>query len=328
MALLSGNGAGGYKSVDRTNFVCTSGQTLFTLTQGYNVGDVDIYLNGVKLVEGDDYFAVNGTTITLNSAAALGDSLSVVSYNQFNVANTYSKTEADTRYMVATGGNPMTSYLRTPNYGVSSWSDSATASLEASVGAGEQGVGIKAFGRSLVTNGGNLHYSTDTRGTGGAHRFFGWNGTSAINFGGFDAIGRLTAPAQPCFYAYSDIYSPTKNYTTEVIFNNGTTNGLTTTLNVGNNFSASTGRFTAPVTGNYMFSGSFCRSSGNASIDIYKNGVSAGPRHLSYGADWQTATICVILPLAALDYVELRFGATNSTTTSGYRIHFTGKLES
>jgi hypothetical protein len=61
-------------------FTATSGQTTFTLTNAYTVGYVDVYLNGVKLVNGDDYTATNGITIVLTIGATTGDSVSVVAY--------------------------------------------------------------------------------------------------------------------------------------------------------------------------------------------------------------------------------------------------------
>ena len=61
-------------------FTATSGQTTFTVTNNYTVGYVDVYLNGVKLVNGDDYTATNGTTIVLTIGATTGDSVSVVAY--------------------------------------------------------------------------------------------------------------------------------------------------------------------------------------------------------------------------------------------------------
>ena len=225
MGLLSGSGAAAYKSIERTNFTATAGQTTFTLPQGYAVGDVDVFINGVKLLEGDDYYATNGTTITLTSAAALNDFIQVVSYNQFDVSNTYTKSESDSRYMVATGTNSMTSYLRTPNYGVSSWSDTATASLEASVGGGESGVGIKAFGRSIGTNGGNIHYVTDSRGAGASHKFYSWDGTTATLIGNLDSTGRFITPNRPFFLAranYTVPYNPGAN--NPIVFNNVVTN--------------------------------------------------------------------------------------------------------
>ena len=62
------------------DFTATSGQTTFTVTNSYTVGYVDVYLNGVKLVNGDDYTATNGTTIVLTTGAAAGDSVSIIAY--------------------------------------------------------------------------------------------------------------------------------------------------------------------------------------------------------------------------------------------------------
>ena len=61
-------------------FTATSGQTTFTVTNSYTVGYVDVYLNGVKLVNGDDYTATNGTTIVLTIGATTGDRVSIVAY--------------------------------------------------------------------------------------------------------------------------------------------------------------------------------------------------------------------------------------------------------
>jgi hypothetical protein len=262
MGLLSGSGSAAFKSVDRTNFTATAGQTTFTLTQGYSVGDIDVYLNGVRLFDGDDYYALNGSTVVLSSAAVAGDVLQVVSYNQFLSANTYSKSEADSRYMVASGQNPMTSYLRTPNYGISSYSDSANASLEASVGSGESGVGVKAFGRSVATNGGDILYTTDTRGAGGRHRFGYWNGSSFTSTLTIDSSGRVTTSQQP--FSFYDTCNSTTNTSgnaipkyTRKISGRGT-----------DGYSTSTGYYTAPVSGVYMFSWVYLMQSIDTGIQV------------------------------------------------------------
>lgn len=250
MGLLSGSGNAAFKSVDRTNFTATAGQTTFTLTQGYAVGDIDVFLNGVKLFENDDFYATTGTTVILTTGAVAGDIVQVVSYNQFSAANTYTKVEADARYMVAAGTNPMTSYLRTPNYGVSSWSDSANASLEASVGAGTSGVGIKAWGRSVATSGGELTYVSDTRGASGQHIWYGYNGTVLTQFMKIDSSGRMTLPNQPSFHATGNTSGTTITTGQQALYN-------TSYFNIGGYFNTSTGRFTAPVSGRYFFYASY-----------------------------------------------------------------------
>lgn len=301
MGLLSGS-TSAYKSVDRTNFTATNGQTTFTVTQGYNVGDVDVYLNGVKLFEGDDYYATNGTTVVVNSACSAGDVIQVVSYNQFLSANSYTKSESDGRYMVATGATPMTSYLRTPNYGVSSYSDSASASLEASSGSGEQGVGIKAFGRSVATFGGDILYTADNRGAGGRHRFGYWNGTSFTETMKLDSSGRMNLINQPSIQLDGNSSSVTftaGQYITQLssIHNNG-----------GMVWDNSLGRVTVPVSGRYLISSNvYHYSIGGRRHTIIHNGSSIA---LSHSANSTTAdesrTCTIVRNMAAGDWLGIR----------------------
>lgn len=58
-----------------TSFVATAGQTTFSVT--YDVGYVQVYLNGVRL-SSSEYTAVTGTTIVLAEAAALGDVVDIL----------------------------------------------------------------------------------------------------------------------------------------------------------------------------------------------------------------------------------------------------------
>ena len=69
----------------RTNATATSGQTTFSAT--YVAGYVDVYLNGAKLVVGTDFTATNGSSVVLASGATTGDSVEIIAYETFAVAN-------------------------------------------------------------------------------------------------------------------------------------------------------------------------------------------------------------------------------------------------
>ena len=58
--------------------------TVFPAT--YDSGFVDFYLNGVKLAAAD-FTATNGTSITLASAATTGDTVDIISFGTFTLAN-------------------------------------------------------------------------------------------------------------------------------------------------------------------------------------------------------------------------------------------------
>ena len=59
---------------------------------------MDVYQNGVMHKPGTHYAATTGTTVVLVTAASLNDVVEMVIYDTFSVANSYTKTESDTRY--------------------------------------------------------------------------------------------------------------------------------------------------------------------------------------------------------------------------------------
>ena len=70
----------------RQSFTATASQTTFA-TIGYTPNYVDVYLNGVHLLDGTDYTATNSSDVVLAVGCAAGDVLEVVSYTTFEVAN-------------------------------------------------------------------------------------------------------------------------------------------------------------------------------------------------------------------------------------------------
>ena len=74
--------------VSRQIFSPTGVTTDFSFASGYTVGYLDLYLNGTRLIEGPDYAATDGATISLISAAQNGDVLEGVAYKAFNLSDT------------------------------------------------------------------------------------------------------------------------------------------------------------------------------------------------------------------------------------------------
>ena len=83
-------------TAERQEYVATSGQTNFSAT--YDVGFVDVYLNGVKLIPTTDFTATDGATIILATGAVAGDNVSIIAYGAFNVADVYTQAQSDARY--------------------------------------------------------------------------------------------------------------------------------------------------------------------------------------------------------------------------------------
>ena len=72
-------------TIARQHYNPTGVQTDFTFNSGYTVGLIDAYLNGVKLIEANDYTASDGSTVGLTTAAIAGDTLELVAYKAFNL---------------------------------------------------------------------------------------------------------------------------------------------------------------------------------------------------------------------------------------------------
>ena len=89
LAYYSPNAVSQY-SVRRGGGVIPAGQTTLTIPGGYDVGYIDVWMNGVKLWEGSEYTASNGTTIVLSSPAALDAEMQWTAFGAF----------------AATGGSP------------------------------------------------------------------------------------------------------------------------------------------------------------------------------------------------------------------------------
>ena len=65
----------------------TANQTSFAPSGGYRINELAVFRNGVRLVQGSDYTAVDGVTVTLQSGCTVDDVVEFVIFDNFNIAD-------------------------------------------------------------------------------------------------------------------------------------------------------------------------------------------------------------------------------------------------
>lgn len=110
-------------------FTASAGQTTFTVN--YLVGTIEVFLNGVKLLQGD-YTATNGTSVVLDDPVVVGDKVEVVEYG---IGNTNLSTFVNTFTLPGTDGSSGQA-LTTNGSGTLSFSDVASGGGGGATGGG------------------------------------------------------------------------------------------------------------------------------------------------------------------------------------------------
>lgn len=150
--------------------------------------------------------------------------------------------------------------------------------------------------------------------------------STAINI---DSSGRVTMLNQPCFVAHGSSVTASGNV---FLFQQ-------VIQNVGSHYSTSTGRFTAPIAGTYIFYFSAIGSNTNDTYRYYtrKNGTVYPHANtqvridtIATGSEYGYGTSAIIMDMAASDYAEIYFAsdssnASHGSSTSGHEI-FSGYL--
>jgi hypothetical protein len=131
-----------------------------------------------------------------------------------------------------------------------------------------------------------------------------------------DSSGRVTMPYQPSFGAYRS--SGHINSLTDVVYNG-------TFHNVGNHYSTSTGRFTAPVTGLYHFYAYYLNTGGALSVCEIKLRINGSDRldnriftASGGGSNQLSKTMSTTATLTAGDYVNVRVSYLGGTGAGMY----------
>jgi len=238
----------------------------------YTPTKVHVFHNGVRLVDGTDYTATNGTSITLTNAAQNGDEVVVISYPSFQTSDTVSAANGGTF-----AGN--------------------------------------------VEHTGTLTTSSDLN-AGTIKNASGTNTAMTI-----DTNGVVSTPARPAFSAYKD--STTSEGLTGTIVFNGTRS------NVGNHYSTTTGKFTAPIAGLYQFnfvgfgvgdtSASYLSANTSVYVTLYNETTSTNLVR-SYGQDsvnhYPNMSFSGMVPLAANDVIRIDVG-NNYIYSDGSDVYLT-----
>ena len=120
----------------RQSFTATASQTSFA-TAGYTAGFLDVYLNGVHLLDGADYTATNGSDVVLTTGAAASDVLEVVSYSTFEVLD---QTFTGTTTLTDSGAAPLFVNRTTSDGDIATYQKDGTT--VGSIGATQSGVNI------------------------------------------------------------------------------------------------------------------------------------------------------------------------------------------
>ena len=141
-------------------------------------------------------------------------------------------------------------------------------------------------------------------------------GTSALTI---DSTGRVLTPARPSFEAKRTSGDVTQGNV--VVWNE-------TRHNIGGHYNTSTGEFTAPIGGTYLFTGQgFTNNTNNITLDLQVNGVNRFRYQDDTNASYRSGTFSYITLLNATDVVRMYTTiGTAHFNPSGLYSHFSGVL--
>jgi len=228
------------------DYTATAGQTSFsgsdnnsqTLTYT-DSAYIDVYQNGILLVP-SDYTATTGTTVVLDTGATVSDTLQIVVYDVFSVADTVSASDGGSfGGNVGVGGTLSVTGTSTLTGNIISPITLAGTTPTLTIGdAGAEDAKIVFDGNAQDYHIG-LDDSADTLVIGKGSAL---GTTTAMSF---DANGIITKPLQPAF-----LVNPSSDQT-NIAINTGTT-VVFGTERFDNNGDFASNTFTAPVTGKYQ----------------------------------------------------------------------------
>ena len=195
--------------------------------------------------------------------------------------------------------------------------------------------GNTTFNNDIIANKHLRLYTTDDQ----ANQWYVYNHTDdtlRTNYNGaggdeiiLDTIGRMRVPNQPMFDAYltnNPVSHPSG------VYNMSTGDAWSTRHNIGSYFSS--GTFTAPVAGSYLFAAGIATNGATTAMSYFscEFEVNGSRRYINWHGkggntgSYMSNTNSAVIRLAASDYVRLVTEKSNAVTIVGTQAytHFTG----
>lgn len=315
-------------------YLATQGQTTFSgadansLTLAYTAGSIVVTLNGVKLRPGNDYTATNGTSVVLLIGAAAGDDVVIDAFSTFDVANTYTKPEADAEFLrkanedgvLVAAGTPANTLVTTTGGNVGIGTSSPGSPGLTVYRAGSSAISLNNAATGTAAGSG---FQSQIGSSGEAYI---WNysnsfiaiGTNNTERFRIDSSGRVTMPYQPAFLAYPSATSVSVPSGVSTI-----SGAFTAPVNIGSHFNTSTRRFTAPISGSYFFSACVATIGSTGTFDYLSSEIWVnGSRRIQGGwdgggASYGKSSVSGVIYLNANEYVELACEASKAFSAQG-----------
>jgi len=299
------------KAQEKVSFLATAGQTSKT-GLSYTPSFIEIYVNGVLLTDTTDFTATNGNSITFTVALLLNDEVTVISLKTFTVADHYTKSDADT---LLAAKSPIASPSFTGKVGIGSSSPVRQLEIKDDGTLGQAIVGIIAdagdaagifMGTTSNNNAGGIRYFTDTN-----KLTLRANDEDRLLI---DSAGIVTKPYQPAFRVCKDTGDTSS--TGYMVWN-------ASKINVGGHYSTSTGKFTAPVAGNYYFAFralTLSAAQTNIWMGINHNGNAVLQTYHTH-TNHSNISGEAVITMAANDYVQTYWGGTGGIHTGSTSHH-------
>ena len=327
----------------RKKFTFTTATTALT-GLSFLPDKIHIFHNGIRLVKNTDFTeAADGQSVTLINAAQAGDEVVAVTFAQDPASNA-GYTDADVDAHLLTAGvtldatNDKVGIGNAAPLGKLTISNAAGTNAPTSVtaantylqlgsddfGPSNNGKFMIGFGYTDATNTNSPAYigfeetnkSGDTKGDLTFYTRSVTTDTAPTERMRINEDGIVTKPNQPAFHARRTAGHGT---TGTVVFN-------TADVNVGNNYNTSTGNFTAPIAGRYVFYTTLLSNNGTTvGIDLKINGTRYVVTEESWTVNaYRSSSATLIASLAANDAVRVEnktggyYGANHYTFFGGY----------